>query len=513
MNTLPATGITSSTGTLHGEILDPGMPDYTERGFVYSLNSMPTFENMLAKLTVPVTEDDKYSYNLRGLTLGETYYVRAYAVNSVGIAYSSNQISVIPTTVLPQVLFSNIGSIDRTACTAIVRGSIVSPGDPVYTERGFVYSNINSVPTIFDKCVMVEGTEIGDYDGLLSELDTESTYYVRAYAKNEAGIAYSSIGSFSTTSIAPQVTLSQISSVDKVSHTAIAYGSIISAGDPIYVERGFVYSKNTKTPTINDEIAIVENDSKFSSFQCVLNNLELERIYYVRAYAKNKKWIAYSNVKSFKTTEELPKINTLTPTEIDPINYAATLCGQITFEGDPAYTERGFVYSDEYNIPTINDTKIVVAGYGTGMFETRITGLSGEKSTYVRAYAINHKGIVYGETIELFVPEWIELSAIGIAVQKTDIGNGYWDSVNSMCKNSTTGNKTDWRLPSKDELMSLYTNRYIIECFTWGAYWSSTYSRNAGSYACYYGIDFSNGTLNTYTTRSQMSARCVRTLK
>lgn len=92
LNTLDATDITSSSAKFNGEIIDAGIPEYSERGFVYSLTSMPTIDNAIAKLTSSVTKDKKYSYTLNGLSIGETYYVRAYAKNSVGIAYSSNEI-------------------------------------------------------------------------------------------------------------------------------------------------------------------------------------------------------------------------------------------------------------------------------------------------------------------------------------------------------------------------------------------------------------------------------------
>lgn len=416
LNTLEPTSIAASSATVNGEIIDSGYPTYTERGFVYSESQMPTIDQTIQKLTVPITNDSKFSAKVVGLTLGKTYYVRAYAVNPVGIAYSSNQVSFTTVAVAPTVSITKVDNIDKTAHTAIAHGSVVSTGDPTYTERGFVYSDVNSVPTIYNKSVIVEGSGTGVYDGLLSDLAVEATYYVRAYAKNDAGIVYS------------------------------------------------------------------------------------------------------NNVITFSTEEELPQVATLEPTDTDNTTYSATLRGQIVSSGDPAYIERGFVYSTEFNAPTINDTKLVVEGSGRGTFEARAKDFSSEKTTYVRAYATNHKGTAYGKTVELFSSEFIELPAAGIAVQRKDIGYGYWSSVNAMCENSVVAGKTDWRLPTKDELMAMYNERKYIGGFTTAdyeyksRYWSSSIQDN--NYYHYY-IYFYDGSISWAVDSNNSryySGRCVRTL-
>ena len=189
LNTLAVSEVTSSSAILNGEILDTGVPAYTERGFVYSLNSMPSFDNMLAKLTAPVTEDAKYSYALKGLTLGETYYVRAYAINDAGTAYGTNEINFTTIPVLPSVSTLDIIDADFQKGTATFRGIINSAGEPAYTEKGFVYATI-PYPTINDQVVVVSGGSVeGTYSTCMTDLSMIK-YYVRAYAINQGGIAY-----------------------------------------------------------------------------------------------------------------------------------------------------------------------------------------------------------------------------------------------------------------------------------------------------------------------------------
>ena len=97
VNTLEVSNITASSAKFNGTIVSAGTPSYTERGFVYSRASMPTLENTIARATASVTSTAGFSANVETLAVGERYYVRAYAINSVGIAYSSNEVSFVPT--------------------------------------------------------------------------------------------------------------------------------------------------------------------------------------------------------------------------------------------------------------------------------------------------------------------------------------------------------------------------------------------------------------------------------
>ena len=97
-----------------------------------------------------------------------------------------------------------------------------------------------------------------------------------------------------------------------------------------------------------------------------------------------------------KDMSRFPSPSTLDVTNITKTS--ATLGGEITFIGDPEYTERGICYSTSEN-PTINSNRIVDSGSGTKPYTTEVTGLNEGTTYYVRAYAISKKGTAYGNQV------------------------------------------------------------------------------------------------------------------
>jgi hypothetical protein len=223
---------------------------------------------------------------------------------------------------------------------------------------------------------------------------------------------------------------------------------------------------------------------------------------------------AYStNEVSFITSQVLPTVTTQAVLNITAT--AATFNGNITSAGDPAYTEKGFVYGTLHN-PTIEDTYTIVSGTGTGIFNANITGLTAGTLLYVRAYAKTGASIVYGEAVSFTPnsPYAVMLPAAGLMVQKTDISGHStvsWSTGNSLCENSTLDGYTDWRLPTKDELAVLDNESYTIGGFVTSSsnnpyYWSST---AAGVY--HWSSDFSGGLYYGYGADYYgCRCRCVR---
>lgn len=212
---------------------------------------------------------------------------------------------------------------------------------------------------------------------------------------------------------------------------------------------------------------------------------------------------------------EAPTVITLPVTDIS--EKTAVLHGSIESEGNPAYTERGFVYSTVFTSPTVeSDEKIIVNGTGIGEFFANLSGLTTEINYHVRAFATNSKGITYGETVTFRTgnPDYVILEDAGIMVQRYDISDNEegltWEAANVLCENSIVGGYTDWRLPTIDELATLYVERNNIGNFVDEyRYWSGTKSSKGG----YYSYDFFAGEIYDYSSSNyKRSARAVRSL-
>ena len=303
LNTLAASNVKTTTATLNGEILTDGSPKYSERGFVYSESSMPTIGSCIKKVTSTLTDSKTYSATIGGLTKGQTYYVRAYAINAGKEAYSTNEISFTPSDVLPQVSTQAVTNISRTAGKATFNGKIVDAGEPEYTERGFVYATTHNPMVESDTKVVATGKGTGDFVANATGLVVGNTYYVRAYATNTQGTAYGEEVTADFSAIMPEVTT--VSVEYKSNTSAYFIGKITNVGDPEYTERGFIYG-TMQTPMLDDEsiskVVIKKNTS--AQFEKEITNANWGKaVWYVRAYAIGDGGVSYGEIKTIQDPE------------------------------------------------------------------------------------------------------------------------------------------------------------------------------------------------------------------
>ena len=86
----------------------------------------------------------------------------------------------------------------------------------------------------------------------------------------------------------------------------------------------------------------------------------------------------------------------VTTNEVSDITSNSAVCGgNVRTDGYSEVVQRGVCWNTKGN-PTINN-EFTVDGGGTGSFTSNITNLLPNTTYYVRAYAINSKGTVYGE--------------------------------------------------------------------------------------------------------------------
>jgi uncharacterized protein (TIGR02145 family) len=380
ISTVAITQITSSTASSGGKITSDGGASVSERGICWSTSHNPTISD--AK-TTDGTGSGAYTSSVSGLTYATTYYVRAYAINSIGISYGEEvTFKTAPTT--PTIITGEPSEITTT--TASCGANVTLDGGANVTARGVCWSTSPN-PTIANNKT-VEGTGTGSFTSSLAGLAPFTNYYVRAYATNSAGTVYGEQKTFTTQKGAPALTTSSVTNITFIS--ASCGGNIIADGGSGITERGVCWSTSPNPTTSNSKTSDGTGAGAFSSS---ITGLTYNTTYYVRAYATNSVGTSYGEEISFKTIVTTPS---LTTSDVTSITASSASCGgNVTTDGGSLVTARGVCWSTSPN-PSITNDK-TVDGNGTGIFSSLMSGLKFNTSYYVRAYATNSAGTVYGE--------------------------------------------------------------------------------------------------------------------
>ena len=184
------TNITWSSAICGGNVTSDGGANVTERGVCWSTGQNPTISD---NKTSNGTGSGSFTCFLTGLTPLTTYYVKAYAINSVGISYGE-VLSFKTLSIVPVLITTMITSLTQTS--AKCGGTITFEGETPIIVRGVCWST-NPMPSIGDNTI-VDGSGAGSFISFLAGLTPNTTYYVRAYATNSNGIGYGDIMIFKT---------------------------------------------------------------------------------------------------------------------------------------------------------------------------------------------------------------------------------------------------------------------------------------------------------------------------
>jgi hypothetical protein len=204
----------------------------------------------------------------------------------------------------------------------------------------------------------------------------------------------------------------------------------------------------------------------------------------------------------------------------------ATGGGNVKSDGGFPVTARGVCWSTSSNPTTANSH--TTDGSGIGAFVSNLTGLTANTPYYVRAYATNSKGTMYGNQVNFtttsgafyigqsygggiifYIDGTGQHGLIAAASDQspdaswgcddkligtsTDIGTGQANTtaiVNvcstagiaaRICNDLVLNGYSDWFLPSKDELNQMYLQKSVLGSFATvtSYYWSSS---EEGSY-------------------------------
>ena len=342
---------------------------------------------------------------------------------------------------VPVISTNAISNIFTTTATS--GGNITNNGGNPILTSGVCWA-ITQNPTISNSTYN-NGSSFGNFVSYMSGLIPNTTYYVRSFASNSAGITYGNQQTFSTIALrAPSVLTSSIT--NKTAITATAAGNVTDSGTASIISRGICYASTINPTTANS--VVVSTTNSVGSFTVNLSGLLPSTTYHYRAFATNAVNTSYGVDSVFTTAAtSIPTVTTTTATSI-----TGTACvsgGNVSYSGGASITARGVCWSTAIN-PTVALTTKTSDGSGTGVFTSNVSGLLPNTIYYLRAYATNSVGTAYGSGITITTPKLpvvttgpitgISYSSAKVNMNVTDSGNRVILS-RGVCY-STTANPT-----------------------------------------------------------------------
>lgn len=277
------------------KIVFDGGSEITKKGVCWNLYGSPT-DSYSNNTIISDSEENDFEIEIINLNPATQYYIRSFAYNDKGRSYS-NEVTTTTKSTIPTVNTIETSNITRTSFVS--GGNVINDGGSPVTSRGVCWNKIGN-PTIEDSKT-IDGGDIGQYSSSIDNLEMGTQYYIRAYATNQNGTNYGD-AVISSTVAASVPELSTLDLVPNLNNSATLNCSISDDGGLSIIEKGFCWN-TINTPTIEDNKLVID-DSSFDLFDDI-TNLNDTTTYYVRAYAINSMGIAYSNEKSFYSTNRL----------------------------------------------------------------------------------------------------------------------------------------------------------------------------------------------------------------
>ena len=156
----------------------PVIPDPADLSFIYSLNSINT---VLVPESLPVLEH----YSITG-------QVSIEGTTAISKTHDLDIDNHIITISLPTIVTKGVSN--ETGTGADSGGESITDGGGTISSKGIQWSEFADFSTILG--ANDEGTGTADFTSSMTGLTTGNAYYVRAYAQNEAGIAYGQVIGF-----------------------------------------------------------------------------------------------------------------------------------------------------------------------------------------------------------------------------------------------------------------------------------------------------------------------------
>lgn len=306
VTTAPTTGITTGSAISGGTVTNTGGADVTERGVVYSTTANPTPST--GTVVKSGSGPGEFTVLLTGLTQSTTYHLRAYALNTSGIAYGSAvefttgtiSFTILANQVPIPAISGEANSTTFYAITVPAGLASLSIGISGGTGDCDLYVRRGEFPTLteWDQSPYAEGnTETAVFQN-----PEAGTYYIMLHAY----AAYSGVtllAEHEPAGVAPP-TVSTLQAGDITARTATAGGEVVEDGGATVTARGIVHATSTG-PTLESGTTVASGSGP-GTFQALLTGLTPDTVYFFRAFATNSSGTTYGPQLQFTTGSPPP---------------------------------------------------------------------------------------------------------------------------------------------------------------------------------------------------------------
>ena len=410
VTTVMVSSITENTAICGGTVTANGYSAVTARGVCWATVPNPTVGD---SHTSNGTGTGTFSSTLMGLSPNTTYYVRAYATNSVGTAYGE-EVSFIT------------AEAQQDTCT------------------------IDTLPYFedFENYTTSTATETGVQPGCW-EVITEDVTLTNA-TKPQVYCGFATSGSYSL----------------RLKNRCI-YAMPALSNDISIRNLTMTFNLRQAKTVYRLQVGVVNDAGEFTLVQtikCSTTGVEAKTVNF-SDYTGNGRRIAFRNtvvsgstidystnfiddiVLADNVSATLPTVTTVSISEITATTAIGN--GELTADGGSSVTECGFCWGENAN-PTIAGSHIAADTAAIGTYTVNINGLTPSTTYYVRAYATNSVGTAYGDEVSFTTSEIPQDTCSTITLPYSENFDEYTTSTTA----STGVEPTCWQLVQADVAMT-----------------------------------------------------------
>lgn len=237
--------------------------------------------------------DKNFSIVIHGLLPDTTYYYKYY-VNRISVEFGNetvweedstrvfytDHLQFVPCVITQKIM--NITQNDAIGC-----GFVENSGSGELIDCGVCWSS-NSNPSV-EGMHGSFGAMLGEFAVQLSDLNKETTYYMRAYAENAFGVGYGEVIRFKTKSADSEgLSVSTLEPSFNESYVITLHGKAVDLNynGSIHTDNrnyGFLFGLSPSTD-MTSGASSVSTSNKVTNFQAIIH-VDVNKVYYYRAFA------------------------------------------------------------------------------------------------------------------------------------------------------------------------------------------------------------------------------------